>query len=264
MKANLATTLVAVTAALFSAGSLAGTPNTTAAGAVSYEVGQGWISDYVDETTPIRWFAYKEFAGRSYCVEASMGSGTYFPLNPDLTLYTDATGATAYLSNLDGTIEPPRNKGATICYSSPLTAGSVVRAVKVNVPVTAGSGDSGLVRVRALESTLYGEQFSFRTGVTGSSQIANTYVWLYNHSNTAVSARIYLPGYGTISLPTVPAEGSTYSIPVLSTAANYTYRSPGFVIYDGYPGAISGRFDITAPDSNNNLVLSERYPLQPR
>lgn len=263
MKAILATTLVAVTAALFSAGGIAGTPNTTAAGAVSYEVGQGWISDYVDETTPIRWFAYKEFAGRSYCVEASLASGTYFPLNPDLTLYTDATGATAFLSNLDGTIEPPRNKGATICYSSPLTGGSVVRAVKVNVPVATGSGDSGLVRVRALESTLYGEQFAFRTRYD-AVQLANTYVWLFNHSNTAVSAKIYLPGYGTLGPFTVPAESSTYTVPALSTAANYTYRSPGFVISDGYPGAISGRFDITAPDSNGNLVLSERYPLQPR
>ena len=43
----------------------AGTPNTTAAGAVSYEVGQGWVTHAIDEAAQDRWFTFREVAGRS-------------------------------------------------------------------------------------------------------------------------------------------------------------------------------------------------------
>src|ERR1700676_667070 len=77
----------------------AGTPNTTAAGGVSYEVGEGWATDGVDESSQTRWFASTELAGRSYCVEAALGPATYLPLDPNLTLYSDAAGTVVFKSN---------------------------------------------------------------------------------------------------------------------------------------------------------------------
>jgi hypothetical protein len=89
----------------------AGTPNTVAAGAVSYEVGAGWITDSVDDSSQTRWFVFTELAGRSYCVEAALGPATYLPFDPNLTLYTDTSGTVVYLSNTDGAGDH-RNTGA--------------------------------------------------------------------------------------------------------------------------------------------------------
>ena len=258
-----ATTFVAMALGLTGLSAHAGTPNTTAAGAVSYEVGQGWVSSYVDETAQNRWFAYKEFAGRSYCVDAAMGSGTSFPLDPNLTLYTDTTGATVFLANSDSTLEPPRNKGATICYASPLASGTLVRAFKVNVPIVAASGDSGLVRTQVVESSLYGEWFSQTTDSTGATAI-KTNVFLYNHTRSAISATLFLPYFGKMGPYTVPAEGGMNTQPILSNAPNFTYASPGYIIHDGYPGALSGWFDDKYPANGNVPVSTVRYNLMPR
>lgn len=74
---------------LATASASAGTPNSTAAGAVSYEVGQGWTTHAIDEAAQDRWFTFREVGGRSYCIEAAVGVATYFALNPSLTLYSD-------------------------------------------------------------------------------------------------------------------------------------------------------------------------------
>ena len=121
MKAKL---FGAMAFAAMAATSQGGTPNTTAAGAVSYEVGQGWVTHGVDESSQNRWFAFKEVGTRSYCVEAALGTATYLPLDPNLTLYSDSSGTTVYLTNTDGASEPPQNKGSRVCYISPTAFGS--------------------------------------------------------------------------------------------------------------------------------------------
>src|SRR5215472_6321666 len=129
----------------------AGTPNTTAAGAVSYEVNTGWTTDGVDDQNTSRYFIFTEAAGRSYCVEAELGPAAYFPFDPNLTLYTDTTGTTVYLSNDNGLGDPTQYKGARVCYQSALAVGTTTaRLVKVNI-VNAASGDSGFIRLRVVD-----------------------------------------------------------------------------------------------------------------
>jgi len=264
VKINLASTVATLIAILSCVGAFAGTPNTTAAGAVSYEVGQGWVSDNVAETAQNRWFAFKENPGRSYCVDAAMGSGTYFPLDPNLTIYTDTTGVTPYLSNTDSALEPPRNKGATICYASPLTAAGAVRAFKLNVPVVSGSGDSGLVRTQVIETTLFGEWFSFTTGPASSAPLIKTTLFLYNHTKSAINATLYLPPFTRLGPYSVPGEGGMNQTPILSTALNFGYSNPAFVMHDGYAGALSGWFDIYYPPVGSAPAFTVRYVLMQR
>ena len=52
-------------------------PTPTVGGAVSYEVGQGWTTQAVDESAQDRWFTFREVGGRSYCIEATLGVATY-------------------------------------------------------------------------------------------------------------------------------------------------------------------------------------------
>ena len=150
---------------------IAGVPNTTVGGAVSYEVGQGWTTQAVDESAQDRWFTFREVGGRSYCIEATLGVATYFALNPSVTLYSDTTLATQLGTNDDGASEPSMNKGARLCFMSTITVNTVsppanaIRVFKVTVPIVAGSGDSGFVRVRVVESTLVAHRAVGQLGV---------------------------------------------------------------------------------------------------
>lgn len=138
-------------------------PNTTPANAVAYEVGQGWVSHFFDETVQTRWFTFGETARHSYCVEAVQGSATGMQLDPALTVYTNADGTTvlvdangASLQNNNGGGDPNFLKGSRICYISP-SPGTTnpVRSFRVNVPIAAGSGDSGFVRIRVTNTTQF-------------------------------------------------------------------------------------------------------------
>lgn len=148
--------------ALFSVMKVQATPpNTSAANSVPYEVGQGWATHYFDESNQTRWFRFAEGFNRSYCIEAVQGSVSPIQLDPNLAVYTDASGMTPLvvagvtLANNDAVGAPFFVKGARICYISPLTTNTAsVRAIKLNIPITAASGDAGNIRLRIVETTL--------------------------------------------------------------------------------------------------------------
>jgi hypothetical protein len=244
----------------------AGTPNTTAAGAVSYEVGGGWVTDGVDESSQDRWFAYKELAGRSYCVEAALGPATYFPLDPNLTLYSDSAGTVAYLSNADGLGEPPQNKGSRVCYQSPQAVGAtMVRLFKVNVPITAGSGDSGFVRARVVDTTLILPFVSISNDSTGAS-LSNVQLWVSNTTTVDVNATFYVPGYGAIATysgnnrfrapnqPTQSREFDSISVKGPGGVANWSWRGVAYLMNDGPPGALEVWADTGSAGVGNGNV----------
>jgi hypothetical protein len=137
-------------------------PNTTAANSVPYEVGQGWVTHYFDESIQTRWFKFGEIRGRSYCVEAVQGSVSPIQLDPNLSIFSDASGLTllsANSTNNDGAGDPYFLKGARFCYISPL-AGNVprtIRSIKLNIPIAANSGDAGNIRLRIVETTMFAD-----------------------------------------------------------------------------------------------------------
>jgi hypothetical protein len=247
----------------------AGTPNTTAAGAVSYEVGAGWVTDGVDEGNQNRWFAFTELAGRSYCVEAALGPATYFPLDPNLTLYSDSAGTVVYLSNPDGVAEPPQNKGARVCYQSPQAVGAtMVRLFKINVPVTAGSGDSGFVRTRVIDTTLIFPFIWIQNDSTGGfSKTISLFVT--NTTNVDVNASLYVPGYGTLKTytgnnrfkaPDQPTGKGFYRFDTVggpSGVGGWTWQGAGYLMHDGPPGALEAWTDTndSAPGASGKIRL---------
>jgi hypothetical protein len=251
----------------------AGTPNTTAAGAVSYEVGAGWVTDGVDEGNQNRWFAFMELAGRSYCVEAALGPATYFPLDPNLTLYSDSAGTVIYLSNTDGVAEPPQNKGSRVCYQSPLGLGATqVRLFKVNVPITAGSGDSGFVRTRVVDTTLIFPYVSISNDSSGTS-LNNVQLWVSNTTTVDVNATFYVPGYGALATysgtkrfkapnqPTLSKAVDNIGVKAPSGVANWLWQGPAYLMNDGPPGALEAWVDTGgAAVSSGNL----RFYANPR
>ena len=136
--------------------STAATPeNTVAPAAVSYEVDQGWVSHYFQESVQNRWFKFTTVGGRSYCIEAAQGSDTHIALNPNLTYYLDSTGNSPALSNDNGPNEPAMTLGARVCFVDTNVLDSrTIRTAKLNVPIAASSGDSGYFRFRVSDTTL--------------------------------------------------------------------------------------------------------------
>jgi hypothetical protein len=244
----------------------AATPNTSAAGAVSYEVGQGWVSHGVDETGQNRWFSLREVAGRSYCVEAALGTATYLPLDPNLNVYQDSAGTTVLFSNNDGASEPPQNKGARVCYPSPLalTAAkdptpqvTTVRLFMVNVPIAAGSGDSGFVRVRVLDTTLWAESYK----VTGSGfGSADTLVHVANSSNARITGSFYLAGYGQTGTITVGLQSQKeFNLSTLMTVGSMSsFSGAVYFLHNGAPGAITGWVQYTSGSTQYTYGLDPR------
>jgi hypothetical protein len=239
----------ALALAVFACAVQGGTPNTTVAGAVSYEMGEGWVTHAVDESNQNRWFVYKELAGRSYCVEAALGAATYFPLDPALTLYTDGTGGTVYLSNTDGIGDPTMIKGSRICYQSALAVNaSTLRYMKVNVPVTPGSGDSGFVRIRITDTTLIIPEFYLQNNSSGTS-IHSVTLTLVNTGTTDVNASLYIPGYGNLvnftnfSQLKAPdqannrGQGYAATVPPPAGQANWKWFGAAYITHNAPPGA---------------------------
>lgn len=148
--------VIAVTTALCGGSLFAATAeNTVAAAAVSYEVDQGWVSHYVQESAQNRWFKFTTVGGRSYCIEAAQGSDTHIALNPNLTYYLDSAGTSAALSNDNGTGEPAMTLGARICFVDNGTLDvRTVRSARLNVPIAASSGDNGYYRFRVTDTTV--------------------------------------------------------------------------------------------------------------
>lgn len=214
---------------------MAGTPNTQIAGAVSYEVNSGWVTHGIDESAQNRYFVFKERAPRSYCIEAVLGGATYFPLDPNLTLFADSTGATVLATNTDGSGEPPQNKGSRICYISTLAAGtSAIRMIKINVPVTAGSGDSGFVRLRVVDTTLWS------TNVTADcAAVKPLTVTVTNSSSGSHTVAFYIGnsaiGSSTNALSNGIASVSYCNLPVAPFASG-----PIFVAHTAAPGVLAG------------------------
>ncbi|MBE7522475.1 MAG: hypothetical protein HS109_08815 [Burkholderiales bacterium] len=230
----------------------AGTPNTTAAGAVSYEVNQGWVTHAIDEAAQDRWFVFREVGGRSYCIEAGVGVATYVPLDPNLTLYSDGAGTTQLAANSDGTSEPGMNKGARICYASTQSlttsspAPSTLRSFRVNVPIAGGSGDSGFVRVRVVETTLV-------SGQVGSG--SNNWEYrLYNLGTTNVTASFYVPTTGKSSDVTLlPERRGSGNISALFSGG-FSNSRPVYIMHNGAPGTVVGTL---AKTDANGSTLSE-------
>ncbi|MCC6194107.1 MAG: hypothetical protein IT518_06515 [Burkholderiales bacterium] len=225
---------------------IAGVPNTAVGGAVSYEVGQGWTTQAVDEAAQDRWFTFREVGGRSYCIEATLGVATYFALNPSVTLYADTTLATQLGANDDGAGEPPMNKGARLCFMSTIAVSNVsppasaIRALRVTVPIAAGSGDSGFVRVRVVESTLVAHRAYDGWRFT-----------LSNSGTTSVAGAFYVPSTGKSTNFQIPAQSRA------SGSISQLIAPSGRVVYffhNGPAGSISGKlFD----DDSSNAIRDE-------
>jgi hypothetical protein len=261
----------------------AGAPNTTAANSVPYEVGQGWVTHYFDEATQTRWFKYGEVGGHSYCIEAVQGSVSPIQLDPNLAVFTDATGATALtisgtaLTNNDGGGNPNFIKGSRICYIAPTTFGTLtVRSAKVNVPIAASSGDAGNTRLRIVDTTLVGTEVS-----STNVQHYLAFVELTNITGQALNSAItFAPasvGSSTISMSLSANSTTKTYLPYGPYVGEYwTIRSgPVFVAHNGAPGTVKGISKVTNPvvDSgslSNEIGLSiNRYetierPLMPK
>jgi len=247
----------------------AGTPNTTAAGAVSYEIGAGWITDGIDINSQTRWFIYTELASRSYCVEAALGPATYFPLDPSITLYSDSAGTVVYLSNTNGTGEPTQYKGSRVCYQSPLALGtSTSRLYNVNVPVT--GTDSGFVRTRVVDTTVIFPIMCLRNDNTGAAKYSAT-TYVVNTTTIDINAAFYVPGYGAVktysgsSILKAPNQSTGKGNVVQSTVTapsgvvSWTWDGAVYLTHDGPPGSLEAWAD-TNDACTNTVVRVYAYP----
>jgi hypothetical protein len=233
--------------------SLAGVPNTAVGGAISYEVGQGWTTQAVDESAQDRWFTFREVGGRSYCIEATLGVATYFALNPSVTLYSDTTLATQLGTNDDGAGEPPMNKGARLCFMSTIAVNTVsppanaIRAFKVTVPIVAGSGDSGFVRVRVVETTLVAHRAWDD--------------WIYVLSNTGtttVTGALYVPAIGKSSNFSIGAQSRAANI--LNLVLPFSNTRIVYFFHNGPPGIVTGK----AYDDDGGGTVKDESPFAAR
>lgn len=246
--------------ALLPAVSVATLPNTIAANAIAYEVGQGWVSHHFDESVQTRWFTFGETARHSYCVEVVPGSATGIQLDPSVTVYSGADGATVLVDangttvqNSNGGGDPNFIKGARICYLSP-SPGTTnpTRSFKVTVPIAAGSGDSGFVRIRVTNTTMFASCALDPTGIGPGGMLHNAsgssivyWVWLVptggQASQMATSAG-NASAYGT---------GSLYYQPVF--AAPNTW-STCFLAHTAPPGTVSAWINTHNPMRNENVI----------
>jgi hypothetical protein len=233
----------------------AGAPNTTAANSVAYEVGQGWVTHYFDEATQTRWFKYGEVGGHSYCIEAVQGSVSPIQLDPNLAVFTDATGATALsisgtpLTNNDGGGNPNFIKGSRICYIAPTTFGTLtVRSAKVNVPIVASSGDAGNIRVRIVDTTLVAAEAAsglqnnaFNPNPTGSVVLSNSSPLAINIViSFAPSVVNFYPLLGTVASYTMSTQPLPQQGLPDGDGSFYARVGPVFVAHNAPPGVLKG------------------------
>jgi hypothetical protein len=261
------TTLAAVASILFIGAATATPPNTTAANSVPYEVGQGWVTHYFDESIQTRWFRFGETLSRSYCIEAVQGSISPVQLDPNITVYTDTSASTVLSvssiqqTNNDGGGVPLFLKGSRTCYASPLNyvwplssnQPSAVRMIKLNVPLA--SGDSGNIRLRVVDTTLFAD-------LPGNLDTNSSCVITVTNTSTSV-VRVNgqpLTWYGSTSF----ACGSNVAT----------------VVHDGPPGSLRGSATVTTytqvpatgcydPNGqgcgyNSVMTYMQAFPLRPR
>lgn len=185
---TLAAALIGACCLINQAGATAA--NTTAAAAVSYDVGQGWVSHYFDENNTNRWFKFTTVGGRSYCIEASQGSDTHIALNPNVTYYSDAAGTAQVATNDTGLFEPPMTLGARTCFvDSTALDTRTVRTVKVNVPLALGTGDNGYARLRIFDTTIMTPRLDWNVNTLNgdASTWSHTKLDFVNSGDTAVT-----------------------------------------------------------------------------
>jgi hypothetical protein len=244
------TTLAAVASILFIGAAAATPPNTTAANAVPYEVGQGWVTHYFDEATQSRWFKYGEVGGHSYCIEAVQGSVSTIQLDPNIAVFADTTGSAALsisgapLTNNDGGGSPNFVKGSRICYISPIpTFGTTnIRGVKISVPIVSNSTDAGFLKFRIVDTTLT-SPFPYYANFNG---------YLTNHSPATLQYRISHVSINFNSEQGDSSEGSHvgsiggYRSAALYISTAFTNTSGGtsyrngviYVAHDAPPGRV--------------------------
>ncbi|MCA3024736.1 MAG: hypothetical protein ING73_16990 [Rhodocyclaceae bacterium] len=236
-------------------------PNTTAANAVPYEVGQGWVTHSFDESTTTRWFSYGESAGRSYCLEAVQGPISPVLLDPSITAYTSTTG-TVVLTSLqavyvasspvqsdNGAGDPVRIKGARACYIAPTAPGTTaIRAFKVSVPIGAGSGDAGFLRIRVVDTTMYSP--SGTTSVVSFNQ-CNVMMTISNLSTSTMKVVLSMPAASisgnspgtstrTANIPANRAANMDLVGQILDSPPTQIVTGPVYVAHDGPPGMLAG------------------------
>lgn len=240
-------------------------PNTTAANAVPYEVDQGWVTHQFDDTTTQRWFSYGEVAGRSYCIEAVQGALSPVMIDPSISVFSDASGTAAYvpqhpqvaLVNNDGGGEPNFRKGARVCYVAPGT-GSAVNVRTFRVSVAVGTGDSGLVRIRVVETSLYAQC----TNLAGVNSMAAN---LTNTTGAAVTAFTHFEspnGSGNGKYTAYLAAFQTNIVPVYPRGVITPQADEGVCVvsHAAPPGAITA--EVRVPDADNTGF--RRIPMRQR
>lgn len=260
-KAGLKKSYTLLLGAFFSASVWATPNNSTVAGAIAFEVGQGWVSHYFDEGTQNRWFKFAEIGGHSYCVEAVQGSASSVQLDPNVALYADSAGsATLNLSGVpitsnDAAGDPHFIKGARACYiaQAPDTS-TVVRAFKVNVQIAASSGDAGFVKIRVVNTTLQSPCFarvnaSFSPPSPPTGAVSNL-----TSSTISISARML--GTEVVSAPTAAVIAGDRSAGYFSVGVTQTgyYGQQGrcLLAHNGPPGALLG--SVSTTDSPTGTV----------
>lgn len=219
--------------------------NTTVAGAVNYRVGQGWVSHYFDEATQERWFVFEEEAQRSYCIEVTKGSATYYDLSLRFIVYEDDSDQAEYLNS-----GASSSTGARLCYGSILDNGSILRAIKINVPINSSSEENGFIKLRIIETSYTGQCFSVSKDSVGYPKVSS-YVSLFNTSNKAINFSIYLKNYGKISQGGIGSE-QTAGLS-FSSSINQNFPPNGValkgainIVHNGLPGSLTGSITTSA------------------
>jgi hypothetical protein len=264
---RLFTSLVSLAGSLLLLAANATPTNTTASGAIAYEVGQGWVSTSFDETSQTRWFTFAELPGLSYCIEAVSGSATNMQLDPNLALYSDATGTTTLnvsgtpLTSNDAAGDPYFIKGARICYVAQASGTSfVIRSFKVNTPILSGSGDAGFVKVRVVDTSLHAQCFirNVYPAAVPSAQVTNL-------TGTSISGvgRLYGPLVTPASNAVVVPPNSNAGMGFGVSSVDGSGSSLGRCVFahNGPPGSVRV-FVITEDYFSNGQPI--RYDMLPR
>jgi hypothetical protein len=261
---RLAQLLVALTLGSLAGQSNAGNPNTDAADSVAYEVDQGWVTTSLESASTNRWFAYGEVGGHSYCVETATGSLSPIAIDTRVDVYSDANGTTPLtingtaVANDVATGEPIYVDGARSCYIAPgAPSTSTIRLAKISAPTMAG-GDTGYVRFRVVETTLFAPSWyaSMPTYGPRPDQRYTTYFVISNRlSGTTINVRLVtkvVTGSGATSVDQTKAVSDCLCAPAGPTDTTHGALMPGvtapanttgirgslMIAHDGPPGAI--------------------------